>query len=95
MQEKLVELFFIINSCKYPFAILLLEKFCEEMIEEAEHEDNWFKSGNDAVYDDRNKRKEAVPTTDINLWQYGLEEMWMAFINYYIYPRKCVVYPGT
>ena len=42
----------------------------------------------------RNKRKEAVPTTDINLWQYGLEEMWMAFINYYIYPRKCVVYPG-
>ena len=75
--------------------ISLLEKFCEEMIEEAEHEDNWFKSGNDAVYDDRNKRKEAVPTTDINLWQYGLEEMWMAFINYYIYPRKCVVYPGT
>ena len=83
---------------KYQFMqvpISLLEKFCEEMIEEAEHEDNWFKSGNDAVYDDRNKRKEAVPTTDINLWQYGLEEMWMAFINYYIYPRKCVVYPGT
>ena len=51
-------------------------------------------SGNDAVYDSRNKRKEAVPTTDINLWQYGLEEMWMAFINFYLYPRKCTFYPG-
>ena len=65
------------------------------MIEEAEWVDNWFKSGNAAVYDQRNKRKEAVPTTDINLWQYGLEEMWMAVINYYVYPRKCVVYPGN
>ena len=86
---------FYISSDTDPNKNIPTEKFCEAMIEEAEWVDNWFKSGNAAVYDQRNKRKEAVPTTDINLWQYGLEEMWMAVINYYVYPRKCVVYPGT
>ena len=74
--------------------VMFTPTFCEHMIEEAEYEDNWFLSGNAAVYDARNKRKESVPTTDINLWQYGLEEMWMAFINFYLYPRKCTFYPG-
>lgn len=73
---------------------MFTEKFAEHMIEEAEFVDNWFESGNNAVYDDRNKRKENVPTTDINLWQYGLEETWMAFINFYLYPRKCLFFPG-
>ena len=50
--------------------------------------------GNDAVYDDRNGRQEDVPTTDINLWQYGLEETWLAVINFYVYPRKCTFFPG-
>ena len=52
--------------------------------------------GNDGVYDDRNKRREEVPTTDVNLWQYGLEETWLAIINFYVYPRKCTFFghPG-
>ena len=73
---------------------MFTDKFCQDMIDEAEFVDNWFVSGNDAKYDVRKKDYEVVPTTDINLWQYGLEETWLAFINFYIYPRKCVFFPA-
>ena len=49
---------------------MFTEKFCDELIEESEHCNQWFKSTNGStIYDIRHKRKEAVPTTDINLWQ--------------------------
>ena len=32
---------------------MFTKQFCAEMIEEAEWADDWFKSGNDTVYDDR------------------------------------------
>ena len=32
---------------------MFTKQFCTEMIEEAEWADDWFKSGNDTVYDDR------------------------------------------
>ncbi len=73
---------------------LFTEMYTQQWIEEAEFVDNWFKSGNDQVYDDRNGRPEPVPTTDINLWQYGMEQSWLATIDYYLYPRKCVGYPA-
>ena len=66
---------------------MFTDLLCDHWIEEAEFVDNWFESGNAAVYDDRNSRRDDVPTTDINLWQYGLEETWLAIINFYVYPR--------
>ena len=92
-KKKLQEL--VLNgqkiSCKLRFII-------SDLVAESGEQDLEFKYilnlGNDAVYDDRNGRQEDVPTTDINLWQYGLEETWLAVINFYVYPRKCTVFPG-
>ena len=45
------------GNCPDTYQIPIFTKiFCEHWIEEAEFADNWFASGNDAVYDARNKR---------------------------------------
>ena len=46
------------------------------------------------MYDGRNGRNEAVPTVDVNLWQIGLEEVWLAVVNFYVHPMKMTVYPA-
>ena len=70
---------------------IFTEKFCEELVAEAEHYGEWSDGSN---ADSRlESGYEAVPTRDIHMRQLGLDTEWLHILDTYVRPLQETVFP--